>query len=322
MNGAAHARAVPIESRTLPGRHAHTAVISVVICTRDRASRLERCLEHLCAACEVPDAAWQLVVVDNASTDGTRAVVERYAARLPITYAFEPRPGLAHARNRGVAAAEHGLIAFTDDDCLVSPRWLRAIMQEFARHPTLSVLGGKVMLADTNDYPVSIRVHGRPERITTARQIMSIMSGSNMAFRREVFAEVGLFDPAFGKGRHTGSAEDIDMLYRVLKHACSIRYSPRPVVMHAHGRRTTEALLTLRRDYVRGRGAFYCKFLRDRQIARMAYWEVRRLVADLFRVPRDRDAPRVLAHLAAGAFYRFVYGTAHSVQRLARWEGA
>lgn len=297
-------------------------MITVVICTRNRAGRLARCLEHLCDACGRPGVAWQLVVVDNASTDDTRSIIERYASRLPLTYAFESRPGLAHARNRGIAVAEHGIVAFTDDDCLVGANWLAAIMKEFARHPAVSVLGGKVMLADAHDYPVSIRLHGRPERITTARQIMSIMSGSNMVFRREVFEQVGLFDPGFGKGRHTGSAEDIDMLYRVLKHPCAIRYSPRLAVMHAHGRRTDDALRSLRREYVRGRGAFYWKFLRDRQVAKMAYWEVRRLVADVFLMPRDPDAPRVLVHLVAGAFYRFLYGTAHSVQRLARGQGA
>jgi GT2 family glycosyltransferase len=297
-------------------------VITVVICTRNRAARLARCLEHLCDVSPAWDVKWQLVVVDNASTDDTRGVIERHASRLPIHYAFEPRPGLAHARNRGVAVAEHALLAFTDDDCLVGKNWLCATLREFARHPTLSVLGGRVMLADARDHPVSIRLHGRPEHITSAHQVMTFMSGSNMVFRREVFSQVGLFDATFGKGRHTGSAEDIDMLYRVLKHACTMRYSPRVVVMHAHGRRTDDALRTLRREYVRGRGAFYCKFLGDRQVARMAYWEVRRLLRDLLRVPRDRDAPCVLGHLAAGAFYRFVHGTAQSARRLVRGEGA
>src|SRR5687768_9512109 len=201
-------------------------MISVVICTRDRASKLERCLAHMRANCSAPGFEWQLVVVDNASEDGTSAVISRFAGSLPLVSVFETRRGLSHARNRGIDAARYPIVAFTDDDCLVGAGWLRAILGEFATRPELSVLGGRVELADASDSPVSTRLHDRPERIATIAQILSLMSGCNMAFRREVFEAVGPFDPAFGKGRSIGSAEDIDLFYRALMAGIEIAYRP------------------------------------------------------------------------------------------------
>jgi hypothetical protein len=189
------------------------------------------------------------------------------------------------------------------------PGWLQSIVREFDRRPELSILGGPVELADRGDYAVSIRSHDREEAITAIDQIMTILSGCNMAFRRAVFDDVGRFDTAFGKGKHIGAAEDVDFLYRALKRGHAIRYSPDVLVRHAHGRRTPAALETLSHDYVKGRGAFYCKFIGDRQIAKLAYWEVCGLAKKWVRNPLGSGSPRVLRGLAAGAFYQCMTST-------------
>lgn len=292
-------------------------MISVVVCTRDRARSLERCLRRMGEACRGFDLTWQLVVVDNASADDTREVITEFAAVLPLFHVYEARRGLSHARNRGVSVAEHSIIAFTDDDCLVAPDWLQSIVDEFSRYPGLSILGGRVELADAGDYSVSVRSHDHEETITTIGQIMTILSGCNMAFRRAVFDDVGRFDTAFGKGKHIGAAEDVDFLYRALKHGHAIRYSPDVLVRHAHGRNTPAALETLSHDYIKGRGAFYCKFISDRQIAKLAYWEVCALARQWVRDPLGSGSPRVLRSLAAGAFYQCVTGTLDGAARAA-----
>ena len=107
-------------------------MISVVICTRDQSLQARAVSCSHGANCGDAGFAWQLVVVDNASEDDTNAVIERFAGALPLVYAFEAKPGLSHARNRGIAAARYPVIAFTDDDCLVGADWLRAIVAEFA----------------------------------------------------------------------------------------------------------------------------------------------------------------------------------------------
>lgn len=296
-------------------------MISVIVCTRDRARKLERCLRHMGESFRGIDLSWQVVVVDNASTDDTKAVAAEFADVLPLFYVHEAKRGLSHARNRGVSVAEHSIIAFTDDDCLVAPGWLQSILGEFSRHPGLSILGGRVELADPGDYPVAIRDHDHAQAITTADQILTIMSGCNLSFRRDVFAEVGRFDTAFGKGKHIGAAEDLDFLYRALRQGHAIRYSPAVLVRHAHGRHTPAALQGLAHDYIKGRGAFYCKFIGDRQIAKMAYWEVCGLAKEWVRHPLGSGSPRALRSLAAGAFYQCVNGTrdgaAQAAHRLA-----
>jgi GT2 family glycosyltransferase len=272
-------------------------MIGVVICTRNRAERLDRCLASFSSS----DGNYDLVVVDNGSEDATKSVVARHSARLPLAYVFEPRPGLSNARNRGIAQVQHPLIAFTDDDCIVADDWLSSIAATFDGHPDVAIVGGRVEAASVSEASVSTRMHDSFERMATVERVLSRMSGCNMAFRREVFARIGTFDPAFGKGRPIGSAEDLDIMYRALRAGLAIVYAPHVVVRHAHGRDNAEAIAAVRRDYVRGRGAFYCKFIADRHIARMAYWET---LALLRQSLKDANARAALRGLASGALHQ------------------
>jgi len=118
--------------------------VSVVVCTRNRASLLADCLEALDAQDVPVDLEWELVVVDNGSTDRTTAVVADAASHLPVRRVVEPRPGLAAARNRGVAEARGSYLAWTDDDALPDRRWLRSYVDAFQRHPDAAFLGGPI----------------------------------------------------------------------------------------------------------------------------------------------------------------------------------
>lgn len=272
--------------------------ISVVVCTRDRARRLAACLDHLARARGACGRASEIIVVDNGSQDDTRDVVSAHAESLPIRYVLEAQPGLSMARNRGIAAARGALVAFTDDDCNVDRDWMQAIVDAFASRPKLAILGGMVAPASGEDEAVSLRTHAQTKDVLSADAILATMSGCNMAFRRDVFERVGGFDPAFGKGRRIGSAEDLDLMYRALRRGLSIVYLPHVVVRHAHGRDSEVAVAEVKREYVRGRGAFYWKFITDREVARMAYWEIAGLLS---RRRRGAEAWRTLRTLAAGA---------------------
>src|SRR4051812_42731918 len=104
-------------------------VVSVVIATRNRADRLRQALDSLERMSPPNMFSWELIVVDNGSTDGTRQVVNDCEARmmLPLRYLIEPRHGKSAALNAGVRAATGDVVAFTDDDCVMSPGWLTAI---------------------------------------------------------------------------------------------------------------------------------------------------------------------------------------------------
>ena len=119
-------------------------LITVAICTRDRAASLARTLDSL-AAMAPPGGPFEVLVIDNASTDDTPAVAARFAARLPLRLEREARPGLSHARNRAVAAARGAYIAWTDDDVAVDADWLAAYARAFAHWPEASVFGGPIV---------------------------------------------------------------------------------------------------------------------------------------------------------------------------------
>jgi len=119
--------------------------ISVVICTWNRASLLEQTLEQMTHLRVPVGAEWELLVVDNNSTDGTDDVVGRFRSRLPLRALFEPDPGKSHALNRAVREATGSYIVFTDDDVLVDPHWIDAYARAFRRWPEAAIFGGPIL---------------------------------------------------------------------------------------------------------------------------------------------------------------------------------
>ena len=252
--------------------------VSIVVCTFNRSRQVERALVHIAAAAASANLSVEIVVVDNNSRDDTKAVVASAArtSAIPVRYVFEPAQGLSFARNRGLAASKGSIIAFTDDDCVVDPNWVTALWNEFAANPDIAVVGGRVDLYAPQDQPVSIRPIAERVRYANAGQIYGLIIGCNLAIRRGVAERIGGFDPAFG-GSKGVVADDVEFVYRALKQRLGILYTPEALVLHNHGRRTAEDLRALARSYVRGRGAFYCKYLlnADRTLLRHAWWEIR-----------------------------------------------
>jgi len=119
--------------------------VTVAICSRNRARSLDRTLESL-TQMRIPDGlSWEVVVVNNGSTDDTDSVIENYAQLLPIRGEFEAKAGLSNARNRAVAAAKGAYIVWTDDDVIVDPEWLAAYVAAFRRWPDAVLFGGKIV---------------------------------------------------------------------------------------------------------------------------------------------------------------------------------
>lgn len=119
-------------------------LITVAICTRNRATSIAATLESL-VACARPSAPWEVVVVDNGSTDDTAQIVAGFQSRLPLRRIDELTPGLSRARNTAVRDARGDYIVWTDDDVLVDTNWLSAYADAFARWPNDAVFGGPIM---------------------------------------------------------------------------------------------------------------------------------------------------------------------------------
>lgn len=119
-------------------------LVTIAICTRNRASSLRRMLNSLTAMRQPEGIDWEVVVVNNASTDDTDLVIRSFADRLPLRSEFEPQPGHSHARNRAVDTINGDYIVWTDDDTVVDQGWLAAYAEAFRRWPDAAVFGGPI----------------------------------------------------------------------------------------------------------------------------------------------------------------------------------
>ncbi|MFH0809612.1 MAG: glycosyltransferase [Pseudomonadota bacterium] len=117
--------------------------LSIIIPTRDRAAHLQRLLERLGRQIPAP-FLWEIIIVDNASQDGTRECVmnQIHSSSLYISYIYEPKPGLHQGRHRGALAAKGECLAFLDDDVLPDPQWILAL-QSLIYHKA-QAMGGPV----------------------------------------------------------------------------------------------------------------------------------------------------------------------------------
>jgi hypothetical protein len=236
--------------------------ISVVLCTYNRIERLQRCVAALRAVRSEQD--WELVIVDNGSDDGTGA----FLAALPpdtfrprIVKVVESKRGLATARNTGVRLARGNIIAFTDDDCYVSPDYIDALILAFASEPLVGFLGGRILLHDQSDLRITIQ-ESEEYRTLAPRTFIDAgtVQGANMAFRKTCLDRIGGFDENFGVG--SGFAcEDIDAAAASLWAGIAGAYDPRPKVFHHHGRKTKSEEDALWCFYDKGRGAYYVKYI-------------------------------------------------------------
>jgi glycosyltransferase involved in cell wall biosynthesis len=279
--------------------------ISLIICTRNRAGPLRRCLD---AVAELQFAGpWEAVLVDNGSTDSTREVIEAFAreAPFPVRYVHEAVPGLSNARNAGLAVASGEIIAFTDDDCYPEPAMLTEIVRAFDE-AELGYVSGRIMLYDPDDYPATINESLEPVVFPPGRYIApGAIKGANLAFRRTALDEIGGFDPLFGSGA-LFPAEDIDAAARLALRGWWGRYVPEIVVWHHHGRKAAD-IGKLHKAYDYGRGAYHAKLMLSERAVKIGFrgwaglarrirdrpstllWELKG-AADYFRASRRRNA--------------------------------
>lgn len=235
---------------------------SVVICTRDRPEELQRCLASLPQQTCPPH---EIIVVDNASTDSrTRLVAEAANVR----YVREDRPGLDIARNTGALLATSDIVAFTDDDVMLHPDWLGRLVAAFDS-PEIGAVTGLVLpgelLTEAQHHFERYWSFGRGyERVdhdaakfagagNDVYPAWEIGAGASMAFRRDMFDKIGLFDERLDVGQ-AGCSGDSEYWYRVLANGYTCRYEPASVAFHFH-RKTVEGLASQLYHYMRGHSA-------------------------------------------------------------------
>lgn len=214
--------------------------ISVVISTYNRRDSLQRTIESILGQTNAP--SYELIVVDNRSTDGTSELIRSRAASANcVRYVFEEKQGVSHGRNAGVAAARAPLIAFTDDDVTVNSNWLAAMKAAFDVHPECGCAGGKVLavwphtppgwLTEKHWAPLALLDYGAAQKLSARNRKCLITA--NMGMRREVFEQIGGFRGDFQKTiGSTCSMEDRELQERYWRRGGECWFDP-AIMVHA-----------------------------------------------------------------------------------------
>jgi GT2 family glycosyltransferase len=221
--------------------------VTVVLCTYNRAEILRNALRSVTLQETSNRFIYDILVIDNASTDSTRAVVTEVAANSPVavSYVEEQIEGIVPARNRGVREARGVWLAFFDDDQLAEPDWLRELLSA-ASLTKSTLVGGSTLLQLPASQPmelgpISRNVLGEHLYTGTARicRDKRIPSSGNMLVAREVFDSIGLFDTSLVAG-----GSDTDFVRRARGAGISVSIAPAAIVHHIiPGSRVTPAYL-------------------------------------------------------------------------------
>jgi glycosyltransferase involved in cell wall biosynthesis len=216
--------------------------ITVVLCTYNRVRSLATALESIATQTVPQSVGWEILVVDNNSSDETRQVVEDFQRRYPerIRYLFEPQQGLSYARNAGVREAQGDILAFIDDDETADDGWLQNLTVNLLSGEWAGA-GGRVLpqwngsrprwLSSKSSFalgPLAVFDPG-----LEGGQLTEPPFGANMAFRKEVFERYGRFRTDLGRsGKGMLSGEDTEFGRRLLAAGERMRYEPSALTYH------------------------------------------------------------------------------------------
>lgn len=217
--------------------------VSIIVCSYNRCESLRSVLKDLIMMEEPLNVSYEVLVVDNNSTDETKSVVEAAIKEKPslFKYIFEPKQGKSFALNTGVTSAQGNIMAFTDDDVQIDRNWLVGIISCFDCYDCAGV-GGRIMPVWNSKKP---RWYDEGHPFGPGGGIVKLdfgeypcelnkpVWGANMAFRREVFDKYGLFKEDLGPNpNNLIRGEDKEFCLRLICGKEKIIYAPKALVYH------------------------------------------------------------------------------------------
>jgi GT2 family glycosyltransferase len=242
----------------LPPRLELSPRVSVIVCAYNAERTMDACLESL-RTLNYPD--YEIVVVNDGSTDGTLAITERHQAVYdanpngPRLYLIsQENKGLSAARNVGAAAASGEIIAYTDSDCVPDPDWLAFLVYKFVRSGFVAVGGPNFPPPEPSLVPAAVAVSpGGPTHVLLNDEVAEHIPGCNMAFTKKAFDEVHGFEPIFA-----AAGDDVDFCWRLQNRGYAIGFSPAATVWH-YRRNTVKAYLKQQMGYGKAEALLYFK---------------------------------------------------------------
>jgi glucosyl-dolichyl phosphate glucuronosyltransferase len=255
--------------------------LDIIICTYNNANLLRRSLAKLAEQQPSSTGTWSVLVVDNACTDHTAAVVDEYihAQTIPgLRRIVEPQQGLTQARLCGLHGTHSDWIAFVDDDCLLAPDWVDQACQFAAAHPHCGAFGGKVILEwEIPPSPILVQ-HSRSfaacDRGPTAQQLSRQdfhIPGAGFIVQRAALQHSGWLEHRFltgRKGKRLTAGEDSEIILRILNAGYELWYAPSCVLHHFIPISRISETYLAKMSYGLGLAAPYIANLRWQQ----AYW--------------------------------------------------
>lgn len=214
--------------------------ISAIICTHNREEYLGAAIDSLL---EQDFSSYEVIVVDNASSDRTREIVEERLSNPQLNYVYEPVTGLSVARNTGAREARAPILAYLDDDAVASSSWLKIIYNAYQSNEKLAIAGGKVTLLWpdgitppqwlSSELAGSLGAYDLGETIVYIKNPGMTPRGLNYSIRRTFLEQVGGFDVKLGRiGKNLLSNEELHMTELALERGWQVAYLPDALVAH------------------------------------------------------------------------------------------
>ncbi len=242
----------------LPPRLEHPPRVSVVVCAYNAERTMDACLESM-RTLNYPN--YEVVVVNDGSTDGTLAISQEHQKRYeadPQAPRFllvdQPNKGLSVARNVGAEAGTGEIIAYTDSDCVPDPDWLAFLIYPFVRSGFVAVGGPNFPPPEPSLVPAAVAVApGGPMHVLLNDEVAEHIPGCNMAFTKEALLEIHGFEPIF-----SAAGDDVDFCWRLQNRGHPIGFSAAATVWH-YRRNTVKAYLKQQMGYGKAEALLYFK---------------------------------------------------------------
>jgi len=234
-------------------------LLSIIICTYNRSGLLKHCLDNLLQQ-DASQKSFEVIIVDNNSTDRTKEVVTQYVKKIPnLTYVFEKVQGLSYARNRGYDVAQGDYLVYLDDDTIAPPDYLSNIQNVIKKY-TPDILGGPIYPYYTSEKPswFKDKYQIRKYENNSGFSLTCRVSGGNFTIKMNILKKIGLFDVELGiKGDKLGLGEDAKVIdiYRtnIPEKQQKIYYALECFVNHHVPRHKMKMQYILTRSYLSGR---------------------------------------------------------------------